>query len=336
MNDEIIFDILDEYQELFDLGQTGDYRSLEQDNQQWFENNPQASEDEIRRHILESMAQRSKVAAKVEQAIEHFQEEDAAGYNEYSLCYTNAPLSEEMIATMHEVTGIWRNLTATLVRDNLDLVKKVASRRHQATGIDDDMSFDDLLGVGSEALLSAAKKMQTNPKTDFRKFALQVLTEKVKSHQKQNHPVPFKTRKKLERIKELRDEHNIQGYDEEDKAQLADALGVSNHEIKDLLDVEAVWGVGYDIKLGDNIEELEIPDLSPSALDLLIDHETQMRMSSAMTDLTKSQRQVILNIYFHHHSFRETAKELGVSLSAVKKHHKNAMEKLRSRLEDEV
>ena len=337
MSQDIIFEIVEEFRELFGIGIGEDLRNLEASGLEWLESNGTSRkhlEEEARKTLLKIMASNPRLTSKVEDAIAHFSEEEANGYNEFSFYNSDSPLTDEMVATMHEVKGIWPNLAANLVKENYDIIKKAAAKHHRPGSNDDEMEFNDLIGVGGEALWAAAQKMEENPRNDFRKFALQVMSDKIRSHQKQKHPVPFKTRKKIERLKETREQLNIHGYSDDDKAQLADALGMTTEELRTLQEVEAVWGDGTEISMGDQLEELEIPDLSPNALDLLIDNETQMRMSSAMTSLSSMQRQVILNIYFKHNSFRETAKHLDISLKAVKKHHRHAMEKLRDYLEE--
>lgn len=286
----------------------------------------------LKQGLLKSISERPRLASKANQLFQHIDEQEQSGINSYTYLGSENPIEDDMIAVIHESRSIWANLPHNLVRENWDLVRKAAVKYQIPSKIDPELEFDDLISVGREALFSAAQKMWDQPRENFRKFAMQILKERIKNHQSQKHPVPFKTRKKLEKLKSARE--SLQGKDGAITPEtLSKATGFKAEEMESLLEVEAVWGGGFEIDLSDQLEELEIPDLSPSALDLIIDQETTMLMSHALTNLTDMQRSVILSLYFKDQSFRETAKELGISLGVVKKHHRKAMDRLKGVLD---
>ncbi len=237
--------------------------------------------------------------------------------------------TSEATAFILDIRLPWSRLPHNLVRHNLDLVKKAALQYQLPAKIDPELEFEDLMSVGREALLIAAQKMADRPRENFRSYAMQVLRDAIKNHQSGQYPLPRKMRKKLDSLKEARAATGANGQDSAAIDQLSEHLNFHPDEVRDLFEVEAAWSASTLVDFGDRMEELQIADQSPDALTLLIERETDMLMSDNMTNLSSMERNIILQIYYKDLSFRETAKNLGVSLSVVKKHHRHAMQLLK-------
>ena len=279
--------------------------------------------------VLEKAAKVGKIVTALEYGFAHYSEQEESGLRDFCYIDSDSPFSDEDMELMYECQGIWQTLPPILVKNNLDLARKAATKYHDPSRIHQELEFEDLIGIAQEALMLAAKKHFKKPRGDFRKFAMSSIQDKIKNHQSSRHPVPYKTRKKLERLREVRETTGLKSHDEKTTKELSKKAGFSEQELEGLYEVESIWGSGHFVDFGDRMEDLEVPDLSPDALSLLIDAETSMRMSQVMTELTTMQRNVILQIYFKDQSFRQVAKNLDLSLSVVKKHHKNAMQRLK-------
>lgn len=342
MSLDVIDETIEYYKALFSLDSLDELQSIQKKIEDLLEEhsglNDALDNDElielVRKTILRVFSENPLVVKKVEASFAHFEQQQESGLREYTYVDSDSPLSDQEVEIMYESQGIWGSLPHILVKANWDLIRKAAVKFHDPSRIDPELEFDDLLSVGGEALIHAAEKQFEKARPDFPKFALQTIKDKIKSHQNSRHPVPYKTRKKLEKLREAREETGLSSHDEGTTKALSEKVGLSRQEMKGLYEVESIWGHGHFVDVGDRMEELEIPDLSPDALSLLIDQETSMRMSQAMTELSDVQRNIILQIYFRDRSFRQTAETLNLSLSVVKKHHRNAMTLLKGGIDE--
>ena len=82
------------------------------------------------------------------------------------------------------------------------------------------------------------------------------------------------------------------------------------------------------------LDDIEIADLSPDALTLMISQETCELMDEAIAGLPTVQQQLIDNIYFRDMSLREAADHMNISLNVLRKIHQKAIARLKELVDD--
>ena len=238
-------------------------------------------------------------------------------------------------STDDELKGHWAQLPHSLVQAHWHLPKQVAATYHQEAKYDNDQAFKDSLSVGQEALFEAAQKYFKKPKGEFKSFAWTILKQRIKEEQSRKHPIPFKVRKKLKSLGELRDEFS---YREDNLTHdiIRERMSLSEQDLESLLETEAVWGNGQDMESDVELDELENEeDASPSALAVLVNIENERLLNDAIGNLNDKEADVIRGIYYQGLSQRELAEKLELSLGVLKKNHKKALNKLKRIVDEE-
>lgn len=226
---------------------------------------------------------------------------------------------------------LWQDTPHKLVTRHYSLIRTAAATYHQKTIIDDEAKFNDLLSVGMESLYKSARKYFLEPKGSFKALAWEALKKDFRSEQNQKHPVPAKIRKKLSLLKDVRDQIFAEGL-VASRNELLKRLNLSEQQLSELLQVEAVWGTGADFETDVLIEDIGEPDLSPGALQLLLSGEQSHLISKAILKLSEKEASIITQIFFNEKSLREVSDELDVPLKNLKKIYKSALSKLRKEL----
>ena len=340
MEHDVIAALIDGYTRLFGIDLNDLQSDIEESLYEHLEREPldpkMASYDHLlalRKLVLYQLSQISRLRGRIDRVLDDFQRQIDEQIYDFTYYRREEPLPEEMVELMYEAQGLWSNMPHTLVAKHYNLVKKAAAKYHKKQKIDNQQAFADLLSAADEALFSAANRMYKNPKKDFRSFAWKILKEKIHEEQVKSNPVPHKVRQKLELLRGKREDFGIDGHSAEDYARLAELTGISPEEIRSLDEIEAVWGGGAIVDTGGLIEEIEVADLSPDALTLLISQETCDLMDNAIASLPVTQRNLIDIIYFGEMSLREAADHLNISFNSIKKTHRKAMETLREIME---
>lgn len=233
----------------------------------------------------------------------------------------------------HEVLTHWDTLPHRLVESHWSLIKQVSAAYHREAKLDNDHEFKDAMSVAQEALLEAANKYFKKPKDDFKSFAWKIMKQRVKEEQSRKHPVPFKVRKKLRKLADLREEYSYK-EDSLSKEDIAQQLNVSDQDLDNLLETEAVWGSGLEIETDVELDDLEEADASPSALAMLVNIENERILNQAIGQLNEKEQDLIQGLYFKDQTARELAETMELSLSVLKKHHKKALIKLKRIVDD--
>ena len=336
MEHDIIARVIEGYTRLFGMDLSDFLSDLEESLYEQLEKEPVADRKpghndlfDLRKQTLYQMSQIPRLRGRIDRVLDDFQRQIDEQNYDFNVYRREEALPQEMVELMYEAQGLWNNMPHRLVAKHYNLVKKAAAKYHRTQKIDNQMAFSDLLSAANEALLSAANRMHKNPKKDFRSFAWKILKDKIRDEQSSDNPVPPKIRQKLGLLREKRDLFGIDGSTTSDLEQLATRTGLPVAEIKSLCEIEAVWGEGAKVDMGGFLEDLEVEDLSPNALDLLISQETCDQMSSAIATLPIPQRQLIDKIYFQEMSLREAAEHMKTSLNTIKKHHQKAIERLK-------
>ena len=211
-----------------------------------------------------------------------------------------------------------------LIKNNWELIRKAAVRYHLPTAIDSELDFNDLLSVGNEALMLAAEKYYWKPKGNFPNFAWNMLRDKIRDDQAKRHPVPFAVRKKLKALGALREEF----YLDDKIVRIEDIkkhLDLNDHELKDLLKLEAIWGHGQDKEIDVEVDDIDQEDLAPSAVAMLIRFEDSQLVHQALSSMGAKTSAIIEGLYFKERSLRDQAEDMGISVNALKKIHKKAL-----------
>lgn len=342
MNTELVGQIIDEYEQIFRLDLEEERAELEDAgiavlNQYGDEQitaccdtgvNDEATFN-LRRELLNLLAQKTRLANQIGCVLEDFQNQIDEGYNDFRLYDSSEPLDQHLLEIMYDVKGIWSNLPNRLVRENWSLIRKAAIRYHQAQKIDNELTFNDLIGAGSEALVKASMKMTNSTDTDFKSIAWKLLKKAIRKEQNKKGLLPQKVRRKLQSLQFAREELEIVGSNPPDIELLAKFLQVSYDEVKGLIEIELLWHGGTEI-FDDDIESLEVADLSHDALTLLIEEEKSHRISQALMMLSPLQKSIINNIYVENLSLRQTAAKMDITMNKLRKVHKKALYKLRS------
>lgn len=227
---------------------------------------------------------------------------------------------------------LWQDAPHNLVAQHYTLIRKAAATYHQKALIDDEARFNDLISVGMESLYRAARKYFLEPKGSFKALAWETLKKDFRSEQNQRHPVPAKIRKKLSLLKEMREQIASEQGVVATENELARRLNLSEQQLSDLLQIEAVWGTGADFETDVLIEDIVEPDLSPSALQMLLSSEQKHLIADAMKTLSEKEVVVITEVFFKEKSLRELSDELNVPLKNLKKIYKSGLTKLRKDL----
>jgi len=227
---------------------------------------------------------------------------------------------------------LWHDAPHNLVTRHYTLIRKAAATYHQKALVDDEARFNDLISVGMESLYRAARKYFLEPKGSFKALAWETLKKDFRSEQNQRHPVPAKVRKKLSLLKDVREQiANEQSVVATEK-ELARRLNLSEKQLNELLQVEAVWGTGADFETDVLMEDIGEPDLSPSALHMLLSSEQKHLIADAMKTLNDKEVALITEVFFKEKSLREVSDELDVPLKNLKKIYKTGLTKLRKGL----
>ena len=231
------------------------------------------------------------------------------------------------------VVKLWPIMPTVLVETHFTMIKAAAAKYHRPQEIDDQLEFDDLISVGREALLAAALKMYRNPEQDFKNLAWQILKQKMLDEQSRKHPIPFKVRKKMTKLMELKADLSEQGKSTSHES-LAKKLKMKESEVRELLLLEASWGSGFALDSTEIDDATQVPDHSPDPLGIFIQNEDRSLIAQAMTELSQVQRLIIECVYYKEMSIREAADSLNMSIPLARKNHSKAVHMLKEILED--
>lgn len=340
MDSGFIDEVIEQYRILFQLDLGDFYDDLEEVGSQLCDDEDESSEEfiaKLRKEILKKISEIPTLAQQVSEVLSDFDQQVQENTHDYHHYRSDDPMEQDQVEFMYDVKGWWGNMPHNLVAENWDLIKKAAKKFHHRQKADDDLEFNDLVSAGHEALYTAARKMyEGGDNKNFRNFAWKILKDKMQDQQGKKHPVPFNTRKKLEKLYNARVDLSCWDNGDESILKLSEVLNLSEGEMRALMEVEAIWGAGLEIKTDVVLEELEIPDLSPDALTLMITQETNDKISEALTSLTAMQKAMIESIYFKDLTFREAAEKLEISMNRAKKTHKKAMLKLKIAFDEDA
>lgn len=229
-------------------------------------------------------------------------------------------------------------LRDAFIRQYMPLVKYVAGKL--ATGLPDNVEFDDLVGFGQFGLLDAIKKFDPAKNVKFKTYAVTRIRGAIYDELRAMDFVPRSVRQKAKELDEAiyRLESKL-GRSASD-AEIAGSLGISEEELQQtmlkvsgttMLSLNDVWYAGDDsdhVSIGDCIE-------APASLnpDVVVEKEEVRRvLIEAINNLPEKEKKVLILYYYEDLTFKEIGHVLNVSESRISQLHANANCRLRGKL----
>lgn len=224
------------------------------------------------------------------------------------------------------------------IRQYMPLVKYVAGK--VATGMPNNVEFDDLVGFGQFGLLDAIEKYDTSKNVKFKTYAVTRIRGAIFDELRQIDWLPRSVRQKSREIEDTITELEAKLGRSASDSEIADALGISEEQYHkevmkvsgtSILSINDPWHSGDDgdnMSIGDSIE-------SPSSLnpDVIVEREEVRKVIiQAINELPEKEKMVIVLYYHEDLTFKEIGEVLEVSESRISQLHSKANLRLRAKL----
>jgi len=242
------------------------------------------------------------------------------------------------------IVALWRQfgerreqpLRDRLVLHYAPLVKYVAGR--VGTGLPAHVEVADLIQSGIFGLVDAIEKFEPERGLKFETYAMQRIRGAILDDLRAQDWVPRSVRGRAREVERALERLGAQLRRTPTDAELADELGLSLHELRDIyaqlqltsvvaLDELAAAGRGP-TPLADILEDQEA--LDPVAL--LVDQDNRRQLAQAIAHLAERDRVVVTLYYFENLTLAEIGRVLGVTESRVCQLHTRAVLRLRAKL----
>jgi RNA polymerase sigma factor for flagellar operon FliA len=242
------------------------------------------------------------------------------------------------------IVALWRRfgerreqpLRDRLVLHYAPLVKYVAGR--VGTGLPAHVEVADLIQSGIFGLVDAIEKFEPERGLKFETYAMQRIRGAILDDLRAQDWVPRSVRGRAREVERALERLGAQLRRTPTDAELADELGLSLHELRDVyaqlqltsvvaLDELAAAGRGP-TPLADILEDQEA--LDPVAL--LVDQDNRRQLAQAIAHLAERDRVVVTLYYFENLTLAEIGRVLGVTESRVCQLHTRAVLRLRAKL----
>lgn len=242
------------------------------------------------------------------------------------------------------IVALWRQfgerpeqrLRDRLVLHYAPLVKYVAGR--VGTGLPAHVEVADLIQSGIFGLVDAIEKFEPERGLKFETYAMQRIRGAILDDLRAQDWVPRSVRGRAREVERALERLGAQLRRTPTDAELADELGLSLHELREIyaqlqltsvvaLDELAAAGRGS-TPLADILEDQEA--LDPVAL--LVDQDNRRQLAQAIAHLAERDRVVVTLYYFENLTLAEIGRVLGVTESRVCQLHTRAVLRLRAKL----
>jgi RNA polymerase sigma factor for flagellar operon FliA len=242
------------------------------------------------------------------------------------------------------IVALWRRfgerreqpLRDRLVLHYAPLVKYVAGR--VGTGLPAHVEVADLIQSGIFGLVDAIEKFEPERGLKFETYAMQRIRGAILDDLRAQDWVPRSVRGRAREVERALERLGAKLRRTPTDAELADELGLSLHELRDVyaqlqltsvvaLDELAAAGRGP-TPLADILEDQEA--LDPVAL--LVDQDNRRQLAQAIAHLAERDRVVVTLYYFENLTLAEIGRVLGVTESRVCQLHTRAVLRLRAKL----
>jgi RNA polymerase sigma factor (sigma-70 family) len=213
-----------------------------------------------------------------------------------------------------------------MVLDNMGLVHKIVGKYNVYDNVNFD--YDDLLQEGTIGLMKAIKNFDSSKNNKFSTFAHHYINGYILRHINEVNPIHIPAGKvaKSKRVKKLMQE-NLSNE------KISKELKLNDEKLNDLIDIQnqsvislyaktsnAIENNSYYI---DTIESKEIADD-----DLIID------IKNAINKLSKSQKEILMQIIYKNKKGTEIAKEMNYTKQNVNRIYRDALKKLKEELKE--
>ncbi len=241
---------------------------------------------------------------------------------------------------------LWREFKKTkspairdkLIRQYMPLVMYVAGK--VATGMPDNVEYDDLVGFGQFGLLDAINKFDLDKNVKFKTYAVTRIRGAIFDELRELDWVPRSVRQKSREIEDTIVELEARLGRTASDAEIAEAMGMTENEYQttvmkvsgtSVLSLNDVWYSGDDsdhMSIGDSIE-------APNSLnpDVIVEREEVRKVIiQAINELPENEKMVIVLYYHEDLTFKEIGQVLNVSESRISQLHSKANLRLRAKL----
>ncbi len=229
----------------------------------------------------------------------------------------------------NEIDELWQefklndNLEArdSLIEYYLPLVEKIVRRifAQKRAIISSDLDLEDLISIGTIALIKAIDNFDIERGTSFESYAYKMIHGYVFNYISSKLPISTKSYKRLRKSIEENWEENP----EKAQQKLRDLIhGIA---LAKLISLERAITVDEDLKIIDRIADDSW--LSPQAM--VENKEILQKIKELLENLTPHEKRVIIEYYYENKKFVEIANELGITRQRISQLHNTAIRKLR-------
>lgn len=218
-----------------------------------------------------------------------------------------------------------------LILSHLGLVRVIVSRlcRRLPSHVDGE----ELASVGLIGLIDAVDRFDPSRGTPFKAYAEIRVRGAIIDSLRQSDWVPLVVRRKRARLDRTREALRRAHGSEPDRAQMADALGISPEAYDELVGSTVVQKlVSLDEQdsgdQGNRVAD-RIPNGEPQLLDCWVQAEAKEALGVAIRQLPPMERQVLHMYYSEGLKYREIGRTLGVCESRICQLRGQAVERLR-------
>lgn len=225
-----------------------------------------------------------------------------------------------------------------LLLEHLPEVRFIARRIHDR--LPSHVPLEDLIHAGVLGLIDALNKYDPGKKVHFKSYAKFRIRGAILDSLREMDWGPRDLRRKRRRLEEADQQLRRTLGRAAGTAELADAMGMSNDELGELL--RDLRGLELLSLTPDDSSDSDEPprEITASALfspfDDCLRMETRTLLAGCIDELTERERQVLSLYYYEELTMKEVGAVLGVGESRVSQIHSLALLRLRHRLEERV
>ncbi len=219
------------------------------------------------------------------------------------------------------------------------LVKYVAAK--VASGLPQNIEFDDLIGYGAFGLIDAIEKYDPGRNTKFKTYAVTRIRGAIFDNLRDEDWVPRSVRQKIKDLESVvTSMENRLGRTVED-TEIAQEMGISLDEFHDLLkrinctSVLSLNDTGHSSKDNERLSLTELLE-SPSSLnpDSMVERDEIRKMVfDVIMGLPEKEKKVLILYYYEDLTLKEIGQVLEVTESRVSQLHTKAIFRLRTKLD---
>ncbi len=214
------------------------------------------------------------------------------------------------------------DLATSLVEENLDYVRALARELHQKIG--SSVEYDELVALGNQGLVEAARSFDPIHGASFKTFAYYRIRGAIIDGLRRMSW--SRTSRAAIRHEELRDAAS---------GELA-GMADSQADVSRLEDefIRGIRRLAVIHVVADLHDRDDVPSESSVASEALELEETRARLRAAIARLSPQDREMITALYMDCKSMTEYARDLHVNKSTVTRRHAEAIEALRRYIEE--